>query len=405
MLLKIAWRNIWRNKLRSFVVIGSIAIGVWSLIFLLSFSNGIVKSYIRKSIETQTSHLQIHKKGFSQNEEIQFSIPNLESLDTQLEEIEDIKAFSNRSICRSMAATSHNSVGSRVIGVDPNREKKVTRIHEKIIEGTYFEQKGKNPILLSSSMAEKLKVGLKKKVILRFQDINGEIASAAFRVCGIYDTKNRLFDDLNLFVKQSDLNRLLGMKGASHEIAILLDSPEKAHKVKDKITDQINSELTVMTFDEISPEINLFNSQMKLSALIFTFIFMLGLVFGIINTMLMAVLERMTELGMLMAIGMNNVKVFLMINIETILLALISAPIGVLIGWLSVGYFKRVGLDLSHFSKGMQKFGISEVVYPETDYNLYILFIAAVFITAIIGSIYPAIKAIRLKPVEAIRKI
>jgi ABC-type antimicrobial peptide transport system permease subunit len=132
---------------------------------------------------------------------------------------------------------------------------------------------------------------------------------------------------------------------------------------------------------------------------------MLGLIFGIINTMLMAVLERMRELGMLMAIGMNKAKVFKMITLETLLLGLISAPIGMLIGTLSVGYFKRVGLDLSNFSKGMQKFGMSEIVYPESSGDMYITFGIAVLITAILGSLYPAFKAISLRPVEAIRKI
>jgi putative ABC transport system permease protein len=113
----------------------------------------------------------------------------------------------------------------------------------------------------------------------------------------------------------------------------------------------------------------------------------------------------MRELGMLMAIGMNKAKVFKMITLETLLLGLISAPIGMLIGTLSVGYFKRVGLDLSNFSKGMQKFGMSEIVYPESSGDMYITFGIAVLITAILGSLYPAFKAISLRPVEAIRKI
>lgn len=413
MLLKIAWRNIWRSKLRSAVVIGSIAIGVWSLVFLLSFSRGMIMTYIEKAIENQTSHIQVHNPAFI-NADIEANelekapynfISDISKTEEALKANPALEAYAMRSYAHQTFLGVAGKTGvANVYGVNPEAEKGVTNIHNLIIEGNYFEEKKRNQILISKSQAEKYNIGLRKKVVLSFTDKDGIPTKVAFRVCGIYDTKNQLQDQFNVYVRQKDLNKVLGIKGQTHEVAILVKDVEKVYDTKESIAKALPGQL-VRVYDQISPEIELFNVQIQLTTFIFTFIFMLGLIFGIINTMLMAVLERMRELGMLMAIGMNKGKVFKMITLETLLLGLISAPIGMLIGTISVGYFKRVGLDLSNFSKGMQKFGMSEVVYPESSGDMYIIFGVAVLITAVLGSLYPAFKAISLRPVEAIRKI
>ena len=139
--------------------------------------------------------------------------------------------------------------------------------------------------------------------------------------------------------------------------------------------------------------------------IIMTVIFMLALIFGIINTMLMAVLERIKELGMLMAVGMNKMNVFFMVVLETIFIALIGAPIGMLLGLMTTSYLHRVGIDLSNWSKALEEFGMSDVVRPSLNTETFMIIVLAVVITAILASVYPALKAIRLRPVEALRKI
>ena len=132
---------------------------------------------------------------------------------------------------------------------------------------------------------------------------------------------------------------------------------------------------------------------------------MLALIFGIINTMLMAVLERNKELGMLMAVGLNKGKVFTMIMLETLLLGCVGAPLGMFLGWLTINYFSNNGLDLSSFASGLEQMGMSTMIYPVADTSLYLQMTAAVAITALLAAIYPSLKAIKLRPVEAMRKI
>ncbi|MCB0707648.1 MAG: FtsX-like permease family protein, partial [Saprospiraceae bacterium] len=197
---------------------------------------------------------------------------------------------------------------------------------------------------------------------------------------------------------------LLGKENIGHEAALLLQSTDMIGVVQNRLK-AAHPELMVKNYAEISPEIELFNTQMKMSSTIIIVIVMLALIFGIINTMLMAVLERYKELGMLMAVGMNKLRVFFMIVFETIMLGLIALPLGLGLGYGSVQLLAEKGIDLSNYSKGMQEFGMSEIIYPSANTDLYLQLAFAVLFTALLGSIYPAYKAIRLRPVEAMRKL
>ncbi|MCB0642173.1 MAG: ABC transporter permease [Phaeodactylibacter sp.] len=407
MLFKIAWRNIWRSRTRSLVVIGAITVGVWSIIFLLSFSNGMVTSYVNNALENEISHIQVHNPKFIQDREVQYTIPQSAELLQALEATEGVKAGTMRTLVNGMLSTSQGARGVVIRGILPDQEAAVTKLNEKIVEGEYFGDH-KNQILISTSLAEKLKVKIRSKVVLNFQTPHGELSSGAFRIVGLYETNNNTVDEGNVFVVKTDLNRLLHADDIAHEAAFLLSDlsllDTTATVLQEKIKQLGRTEL-VQTYKEISPDIELMNSQMQVSTAIFTVIFMLALIFGIINTMLMAVLERIRELGMLMSIGMNKVRVFLMIMLETILLGVIAAPIGLLLGHLTVSRLAQTGINLSLWSEGMQEFGIADMIYPSVVSGLYVQLAVSVFITALLAAIYPAFKAIQLKPVEAIRTV
>lgn len=405
MLLKIAWRNIWRSRTRSLVVIGAIAIGVWAVIFLISFSSGMVTSYINNAIENEISHIQIHHPDFKEDEEVKFLIEDSENVLRKVQDIEGVQAAALRSISNGMLSTSKGGGrGIRIKAIDPSLEAAVTNLDEKVKDGVYFGEGRSKKILISKSLSEKMHVKVRSKLVLTFQDLKGEITAVGFRVGGIFQTGNNAYDMNTVFVKREDFNPHLGDENVTHEVAIVVDNPQSVENIQSEIK-SLFPKLLTENYKELSPEIELFQSQIKLSALIFTIIVMLGLIFGIINTMLMAVLERIKEFGMLMAIGMNKMRVFFMIVFETIMLGLVAAPIGLAIGWLSVIYFSTRGIDLSNYSRGMREIGFSPIIYPNIESEFYWWLTLAVAITAIIGSLYPAFKAIKLRPVEALRKI
>lgn len=405
MLLKLAWRNIWRNPARSFVVIGAIIIGVWSVIFLMGVMQGMINSYVENAIKRETSHIQIHHPEYMKDKESKFYMDSAQQIVTSVEKIEGVKAATIRSQSNVMIASSHGTRGIRINGIIPNREEPLTGLKELLVEGSYLEQGKVNQILLSSRLAEKLKVKLRSKIILTFQTLEGEIISGAFRIKGIFDTKNAMFDDNIAFVDLNSLNDLLGKENIGHEAMIYVDGVEQLDSTVLALKNAF-PDLLVQNYREISPELGLFETQIGMAGRIYMVIFMLALIFGIINTMLMAVLERVRELGMLMAVGMNKIKIFGLIVLETILLGVVGAPIGIALGYLVTSYYSTRGINLVIFSKeGMEQFGMTNFIFPSVNPDDYLFLAMSVFITALLASLYPAYKAIKLNPVEAIRKM
>lgn len=405
MLFQIAWRNIWRNKARSLVVISSIIIGVWAGIFILSFSWGMYMNNINESVYRQLSHIQIHHPIFGEENDSKFIISNTDKKVKQFKSNDRIASVSSRVISTGMITSPTTASGVKIYGINPPSETTQIRLHESVREGAYFDSGKENEILIGEKLAKKLKVKLKSKVVLTFTNIQSEIISGAFRIGGIYRSKNISLDEVNVYVQQKHLQELLELKPSeSNEIAILVNDEEQLDAIK-KFIAGIVPKGKVEDWKELSPELRMIIESFNLYTYIMSGIILLALTFGIINTMLMSVLERIRELGMLMAIGLNKHKIFFMIMLETFYLTLLGTPIGLMSGWLTVTALGKTGINLSMFSEGLASYGFSSMIYPALDHDKYVIIVTMCLITALLSAIYPAYKALQLNPSEAIRKI
>ena len=405
MLFQIAWRNIWRNKSRSLVVISSIIIGVWAGIFILSFAWGLYKNNIDESVYRQLSHIQIHHPNFSEDNDSKFAISNTDEIVKKLQSDNRIASVSYRVITTGMNTSPTTASGVKIYGINPSSEVTQIRLNEYVREGAYFDSGKENEILIGEKLAKKLKVKLKSKVVLTFTNTESEIISGAFRIGGIYRSKNISLDEVNVYVQQKYLQELLELKPTeSNEIAILVNNEKQLDTIKN-FSIGVVPQGKIEDWKALSPELNIIIESFNLYTYIISGIILLALTFGIINTMLMSVLERIRELGMLMAIGLNKRKIFIMIMLETFYLTLIGTPIGLLIGWLTVTTLGKTGINLSMFSEGLASYGFSSVIYPALDHDKYAIIVTMCLITAILSAIYPAYKALQLNPSEAIRKI
>lgn len=405
MLIQIAWRNIWRNKARSLIVISSIIIGVWAGIFILSFSWGMYKNNIDESVYRQLSHIQIHHPTFGEENDSKFTITNTDEKMKQFLSDDRIASVSSRVISSGMITSPTTASGVKIYGINPPSEITQIRLNESVREGTYFKSGKENEILIGEKLAKKLKVKVKSKVVMTFTNIESEIISGAFRIGGIYRSKNISLDEVNVYVQQKYLQGLLELNPSeTNEIAILVKNEEQLDTIK-KFSIGVVPKGKIEDWKELSPELSMIIESFNLYTYIISGIILLALTFGIINTMLMSVLERIRELGMLMAIGLNKRKIFFMIMLETIYLTLIGAPIGLLTGWLTVTVLGKTGINLSMFSEGLASYGFNSMIYPDLDYDKYVIIVTMCLITAILSAIYPAYKALQLNPSEAIRKI
>jgi ABC-type lipoprotein release transport system permease subunit len=399
-----AWRNIWRNKVRSIVIMASIALGLVAGLFILGLYEGILKSRLKTVIEEEVSHLQLHNPSFKMDYEAVYSINHVGELTQKISSLGHIKALSVRSIAQGMLATSTGSSGVQINGVYPDYESQVSQLNKKIKEGDGFTVGKRNQVLIGRKLADKVKLGIGNKLVLTFTDKQFTIVSAAFRVAGIYQTDNAPLDERNVYVQADDLNRLLGLEDECHEIAILLDNDQALDTVEQQLK-AAHPDLLIENWKQVSPETQLMIETTDTYSIIFIVIIMLALMFGIINTMLMAVLERTREIGMLVALGMNKIRLFVLVLWETILLTLAGAPFGFLMAWMIIRYYGKAGIDISSFAgEAMSGFGFSSLFYPEFPWTKLLTVLYIVCCTALVASLFPSYKALRLVPVEAMRQ-
>ncbi len=405
MLAQLAWKNIWRNKIRSLVVITSVMLGIWAGTFIMSYVFGMMEQRLSDAIENEISHIQIHHPDYDADNDPVFVIPQSQQLLDLLDEDEKVDCYSARILAYGMINSASTSAGGKLIGIDPDQEDELTNISQFISSGEFLDDSDKNKIVIGQRLADKLKVKVRSKLVLTFQDVDKNIVAGAFRVKGIYESYNSSLEELNIYLNDKDLIELLGNGVNHHEIALLMNDSKGVDQYSIRLS-AANPGLKVETWKELSPELNLMIETMDQSMMIFLIIILVALSFGIVNTMLMAVLERVREIGMLMAIGMNRTRLFAMISLETIFMVMIASPAGLLLAFATIEYLGTYGLDLSAiYAEGYAQYGFKSLIYPTLGADYYLKIVQLVFITAILSSIYPAITALRLNPVTAIRKI
>lgn len=404
MIFIMAWRNIWRNKMRSIVIMLSIAIGLFAGIAVLALYKGMMKSRVRTVIDAEVGHLQLHDRNFKKDYSPEFVITNGDKILNLITSLPEIKMAAPRSITNGMLATATGSAGVQINGVIPDLEYEASQLKKKIIEGNEFDSTKNNEIMIGKKLATRMKLKTGSKLVLTFTDTSGNMVAGAFRVAAVYQSDNGPLDERNVYVTLNDLNDLLNTGNAFHEIVVLLKNDEDIKNVQQKLK-QVCPLLTIETWKEISPETDLLVNTTNQYSYIIMIIIMFALAFGIINTMLMAILERTREIGMMVALGTNKLKIFLLVLLETFFLTLAGTPIGILVGWLVTRYYNIHGLNLPGMGREMMSsFGFSAMIYPEFPADKLTGVLLIVIVTALVSCLFPAIKALKMQPVEALRR-
>jgi putative ABC transport system permease protein len=405
MLIRLSWRNIWRNKVRSLVVIIAVAVGITGGIFIIGTMNGMVNQQTDSIIHNEISHIQIHHPRFNDNLNPSLLINHVDKKIKSLQANARVAAISYRSKATAMATTANTGAGVVIMGIEPEIEKKITNIHNKIIEGSYFEKATKsNPIIIGQKLSETLGVKINSKVVITLQAIDGEITWLLFRVAGIFKTNDTRFDEMNVFVLANDLNKAIGIdSGLANEIAILSHNRDEAVELAEELQ-TVFPGLSVQSWKELRPSLIVVLVMMEQMGYWLMVIILVALVFGIINTMLMVIMERKRELGMLMSVGMNRRRIFSLILLETSLLSMVGAFSGLSMGIALIAVLGKTGINFGMWAEGLESVGYSAFVYPEVSVSFYITITILVLFTAITASVWPTRKALNLDPAQAVRE-
>jgi ABC-type lipoprotein release transport system permease subunit len=404
MLLSISWRNIWRHPARSGVLLMAIVAGLWAGILVSALTNGWIHQRFVNLIQEEITHAQIHHPEFRTEREAWMYIENTDDIFSFLDRDERVLSWSARTLTDGMIQSPLTSSGVQIRGVQTGRERTTTTFHENLTEGDYLDSDLRNPVLLGERLADKLNVEVGNRIVLTFQDLDNEITSGSFTITGLFRTASNPYDERNVFVRAEDLQELLAGRAVFHEIAMMLQDEEFSDAVAADISREFEN-IEAETWYEISPELRYITDMGGGLIVYIMAVILLALAFGILNTMLMAIFERMRELGMLLAIGMNKLRVFVMIMMESVILTLTGAAGGLLLAWLTLGYLGEKGIDMTAMGgDSMAEFGYDAIVYPIAYTNDYITTIILVVITALLAAVYPALKALRLNPGEVVRE-
>ncbi len=403
MLLQLAWKNIWRNKKRSAIIILALAFGLWGGLFSDAVMMGMTESSVETAINGDLGHIQIHKPGYSDEYDVKNYIPDGLQILNNLQKNSAVQAASGRMLIQGIASSPTSSFAIQIMALVPGDERRVTNIANKIIEGSYFDSDKRNPAVIGKKLADRLGLKLHSKFVLSFQDLRGDINYIACRVAGIFKSASAQFDESRVFIEQTDLTRILGLNAPLlHEITIRVKHSDMIPPVLKELKGNYTN-LEIQSWNEIAPEMAFLKDTMLVYSYLFVFIILLALLFGITNTMLMSVVDRVREFGVLIAVGMKKSRLFKLIILETVLLSLTGGILGIIIGFSTIAVFAKTGIDLSIVAKSMESFGAETLLFPTLPPEMYLILPLMILVVANMAAIFPALKATRLLPSEAIR--
>lgn len=402
MLIKLAWRNIWRNRNRSAVIMLSVAVGLFSGIAVNSLYKGMMNSRVRTVIQTETGHIQLHAKGFNEDMNPALYIKNIDEITEKLQIMPEIASLTERVVTPGMLTTATGSAGINIIGINPNEETGVSGLKNKIIEGQMTWEVQKKGLLVGKKLMRKLKLKIGSKVVLTTVDTSSNLISGAFKIVGCFQSANAILDEITVYVSKNDLRELIGLTDETHEIAVLLKSDEYVDYCVKNISIRY-PQLTIDSWETLSPETELMVGTINTYSFIILTIIMITLSFGIMNTMMMSVFERRKETGMMMALGMSKNRLLLLILTETSLLTLGGIPFAIGIAWITIEYYGDKGIDFSGMGEEMMRsFGFEMAIYPIFPSNAIPGIILIIVATALISSVLPIWKSLQMNPIDTL---
>lgn len=402
--VKIAWRNVTRNKYRSMITIMAVAFGLAALIFIRAFVEGGDRQMVENYTDLVTGHLQIHSAGFQKKMGLERSIPVPEEILGVIKKDADIVAVSGRVKDYVLVSSAEHSSGVLLIGVDPVNETKVTYLNKRTRKGEWLSEDKGGQIVLGRDLAEILNVDLGDKVIIMAQGSDGSLASGAYRLCGIIDSGAEEIDKGMALITLKDAQELLVLDKKISEFAIRTGSVYKSGSVSQRLKQNLNtSKFEVLTWEEISPITAQWLEFDRAFVNGILFVVLLVVASGIFNTILMSVLERIREFGIMLALGTKRSQAVLIVGLESAMLGFTGIIFGSALGTAVSLYFSHKGIDLARFATAFESYYTGSVIYPRLSAGYILLFSLIVLAVSIAVSVYPAWKAANLKPVDAIR--
>ncbi len=397
----LAWRNLWRNYRRTLIMLLAIAVGVWAMIFMTALLRGMVDNMVRQGIIALPGHVQIHAMTYRDDPSVSNSMPApsgalLAALNTG-----QVAAWTSRVKVPAMISSEQDSRGITLLGVDPVGEIALGFEPGDVIEGRFLEDSGDRGIVIGKKLMQRLETRLGKRVVMMSQDPGNAIADRGFRVVGVFTAELESREESIVYAGRDVIQAMLGIGSDVSEITILGHDYRTPEVLTASIRDAVSVDVEVLSWLELDPYLSTMMRVMDGFVLVWMVVIFLALSFGLVNTLMMAVFERVREIGLMRALGMRPSAIVYQILVESLMLLLLGLLAGNLLA-IGTNIWLKDGIDVSAVSEGMEMMGVAAVMYPVMEWPDLVLANTVVIVLGIITSLLPAWRAAQYRPVEAL---
>lgn len=399
----LAWRNLWRNYRRTLIMLLAIAVGVWSMIFMTALLRGMVDNMLKQGITALPGHIQIHAAQYRDDPSITHRLAAPTGTLALVLGSADVTAWASRIKVPAMISSEQDNRGVNLLGVDPEDEIALGFDLDDMTEGRFLSGIDDRGIVIGRKLMHRLETRVGKRVVVMSQDPENAIADRGFRVVGVFRAELESREESIVYAGRDVIQKMLGVGSDVSEIAVLGKHYRTPEGLATEIRDAAPTDVEVLSWLELDPYLSSMLKVMDGFVLVWMVVIFLALSFGLVNTLMMAVFERVREIGLMRALGMRPSAIVYQILTESLMLLGLGLVAGNVLALATIKWLED-GIDVSAVAKGMEMMGASSVMYPVMEWPDLALANLVVIVLGIITSLLPAWRATQYKPIEALGK-
>jgi lipoprotein-releasing system permease protein len=401
--IKLAWRNLWRNRRRTLIAISSIVFSVLLASWMRSMQEGSYDSMIDNVVKFYSGYLQVQDSAYWDERTLENSMEVPPELKSRIEDMEDVTLVSHRLESFALAANHQHSKPAMVLGIDPEAEDRITTISKRIKKGSFLEP-GDPGVVLGSGLAGFLNLTIGDTLVMIGQGFHGISANGLFPVKGIMEHPNQQFNKRLVFMEIDHARTFYSAYERSTALAVMTDNHYQVDHLKAGIEKLLPPGKTVLTWTDMQPEVEQLIQSDRAGGIIMLGILYLIITFGIFSVVMMMVKERRREFGVIHAVGMKKSKISTMVFFETLFIGIIGCCIGIVVSYLFCLWFYHHPIPLTgDTASATEQYGMEPFMFFSMKPSLFYNQVVLVFLISVFISFFPAHNIIRLKITSAIR--
>lgn len=400
-LFTLAWRNLWRNYRRTLIMLAAIIVGVWAMILFSALLRGMLDEMVAGGLRALPGEAQIHHPAYRDDPSVENSMPVPSGELLAALNAPPIQSWAGRVRVPGMIMSERDNRGAILLGVDPAAEIALGFKTDDILEGRFLDSPGDKGLVIGRKLAERLETDLGKRVVIMAQGANNEVAERGVRIVGIYRARLQATEELFVYTGLAPSQNMLGMGEQISELAITGGAPHEVDRWLPAVSRAAGPDLDTQAWTSLDAYLSgIIRVQGNMNIVIMIVIF-LALSFGLVNTLVMALFERVREIGLMMALGMRPTWIMYQVLMESLLLLVLGLVIGNILALLTIIPLQD-GIDISMVAQGLEMAGMGTTLYPALAAEDMWMATAVVLVLGVLASLFPAWRASRLDPIKAL---